>query len=317
MSITYDSELPPKETSTARKANTPESELHYDDLLAQLTAILRYLDRTYDEQERLTADKLRESIYGGVKWLKTAQEESGHFLYEYIPYEGTYRSDNNMVRQAGALYALGEVMQQNDDDPLRVSDTIQNAIAYFETMSHEGIVGDTTFRCIVRSDASTQCPLGATALALVGILDYVSAYPEKASHYNTPIEGYRMYLLAMQKENGGFIDMFNVRRSTLNEKDMKILWPTNTAYVPYTRDFTTWRTHGAVNYSNPTRNYCAYAEGLASAYTVLKDERTAAELAPLRSRLNRMHARHAALQIGSQDVYRALSEESMFTLQKK
>lgn len=369
MSIAHGTEPLPTDTSTSRQPNTLESK-SYDIFLAQLTAISSYLDRTYSKREGLTTDELRTSIYEGVNWLKTAQEESGHFRYEYLPYEGTYRNDDNMVRQAGALYALGEVLQSSDTDSFDVSDTMQNAIEYFKTMSRKGTVGDTTFRCIVRSDASTQCPLGATALALVGILNYVSLHPENESEYADLIRDYGAYILAMQKENGGFTDMFNVRGSTANEKespfsngeallalvrlymyapnpllesaidraftylkdepfdsalylwimaalkDMQIIWPSNSMYVPYTRAFTTWRIEGAINYSNPTRNYCAYAEGLASAYTILEKKSTAVELTPIRTQLNSMHARHQALQIGSHDMYRILTEDGVLALKK-
>ncbi len=136
-----------------------------------------------------------------------------------MPYSATYRKDDNIVRQAGALYALGEIIRHTDRDALGVGSTIQKSIAYFEDLSREGTFHNETFRCIVKSDASKRCPLGATALALVGLLSYVESHPKAAREYSALIADYRTYILSMQKENGGFRDLYTVGSKTLSDKE--------------------------------------------------------------------------------------------------
>ncbi len=72
----------------------------------------------------------------------------------------------------------------------------------------KGKLEDETFRCVAYHDASTRCPLGATSLALIGILDLTESNPEAREEYRDLIDDYRVFILAMQKENGGFRNVF-------------------------------------------------------------------------------------------------------------
>ena len=112
-------------------AHAENDDSENDILAGQLSAISSYLTRSYElNKAPLTEKELQDSIHAGVVWFKNAQEESGHFKYEYVPYEGTYRHDDHIVRQAGGLYALGEIIRKTDDDTLKLSNTIEKAIAH-------------------------------------------------------------------------------------------------------------------------------------------------------------------------------------------
>ena len=151
------------------------------ELTKQVGALTQYVTRTFGLKENLplTADDLRQAIIGGALWTKNAQESNGHFKYEYAPFENTYSEKDNVVRQAGTLYALAEVRRHTDKDAHDLNETIEKSIEYFESLSREGEWGDEEFRCVVRWESSSQCYLGATSLALLGILSYVEAKPNK------------------------------------------------------------------------------------------------------------------------------------------
>lgn len=321
----------------------------------QLRAISSYLTRTYTKNTSpLTDAEMREIISEGISWMQSAQEENGHFAYEYVPYEDRYSVDDNIVRQAGALYILGEAVRREKDID-GIDETIEKAISYFETLSKTGTYDGKTFRCIVEKTTSKRCKLGATSLALIGTLSYVDAFPEKKTEYKHLIEDYRTYILAMQKESGGFREVYRtdtktplekessfangeallalVRTYTYEEsgdvkdaidaafnylkvqpydanlylwimaavKDMETFWPSD-VYTTYAREFTKWRLDYGVKHPR-TRNYCAYAEGLASAASILKNEPI---YTALRREIDIRNRSHQALQLTDTDTMRII-----------
>lgn len=156
----------------------------------------------------LTDDAIRDIIKDGVAWLVAAQEESGHFKYEYVPYEGRYRADDNIVRQAGSFFQLGEIARMDDEGVYDLEEPIVRSASYFEDISIEGSFEGTDFRC-VKASGEGACKLGATALASIGLLDLTAAYPEYADDYETLLNDYRAYILAMKKEGAGFRYYYN------------------------------------------------------------------------------------------------------------
>jgi hypothetical protein len=183
-------------------------------LETQLAELREYVARMVDARNAtpLTDDELRKVIAEGTKWLTNAQQSSGRFRYEFRPYEDTYTTDDNIVRQAGALFALTEVLKHDADDPLNLSGSAEDSIDHFDRISKEGEYNGTKFRCVTQNGASTRCELGATALVLTSILGYIEHAPEKTSRYQKQIDDYRAFILAMQKENGGFQNLYLIGR---------------------------------------------------------------------------------------------------------
>jgi hypothetical protein len=322
------------------------------DHLARLTA------RTLIESA-LSHDRMREVIEEGVAWLLSAQENSGHFSYEYVPYEDRYRDDDNIVRQGGALFALGEVYRRQKEKDPRIEEGIIRAAEYFEGISITGKKESISFRCVANGERSSQCKLGATALVLAGLLGYVEGKEEVSPAYKTLIRDYTNYMLASQKKEGGFSNVYRTQGGFAEEespfsngeallalvrayqyqkddevkrsiddafvylepkeydsalylwimaalKDMQKLWP-HDAYVQYARDFTSWRIALAPR-TPKDRNYCAYVEGVASAYSVLETQPQRGELAQLHTELDMWNAYHASLQLHSNDLYRVVTD---------
>lgn len=161
-------------------------------------------------ESRLSDEELRNSVERAVDWLLNAQEPSGHFKYEYLPYEGTYRKDDNIVRQAGALFALGEVERFDKGARYDLKDEMIRSADYFGSLSISGTYGGREFRCIKELTASS-CKLGATALAAVALMDLLNEYPNAGKQYEKLLDEYVSYILVMKKGGEGFRYYYNPR----------------------------------------------------------------------------------------------------------
>ena len=314
--------------------------------------------------EPLSDEELRTIIGNGVEWFKNAEEKNGHFGYEYVAYEDRYLDDDHIVRQAGALYSLGEIARRDEPGRLSLREPLERSIEFFEGLSVPGSANERTFRCVGNSSVNEYCQLGATALALVGILDTVKRYPETIPQYQTLIEDYTNYLLAMKKEGGGFRAGYSeggalddaesaysngeallalVRvyqyapseevKRTIDDafgylsseevpfdfplylwimaalKDMHALWGKD-MYVEYAKAYTDWRVGGMRYRKNSTYNYCAYTEGLVSAYPIFEETLTGQEKADLQNEINLWLRKNSTLQIGEDDLVRVIRDEN-------
>jgi hypothetical protein len=184
-------------------------------LQQQLTALTRYVQKVVSflspvNQTKVSNDALRTAITDGVAWLRESQEESGHFAYEYLPYEDDYLSGDNIVRQTGALYAMSELVRRTSKKDEKTNEAIEQAIAYFDSLSPEHTYEGETIRCVTKNEESYICQLGATALALTGILGYIEAEPTKANEYKTLIEGYVSFILKSKIPNAGFRNVYRI-----------------------------------------------------------------------------------------------------------
>lgn len=340
-----------------------ETQLH------KLGALVSFLERelNYVDPTLLSAEEMRDIAIDGTRFLQNAQEENGHFAYEYAPYEDHYLPGDNIVRQAGALFQLGEVAWRDSDSSLDVGATIKSAIEYFENLSRKDSVDDTDVRCVVEDEDSRRCKLGATALALVGVLGYVEANPDEAEEYDALIDDYASYILASQKDEGGFRYIHRVgsdsqsdRESSFSNgeallalvryyqyepkeefkeaaqsaydyleaqefdtasylwvmaalKDMQTLWP-DERYAAYARSFTDWRVAGVARNKYTKHNYCAYTEGVVSAYSVLEDTSTPAQRQSLRGEIDFWNTKNSTLQIKDAERYRYRLEDGKLQL---
>jgi len=327
--------------------------------ISELRALLSYLERELNvvSTESLSADAMRQVIAEGSAWLSRAQEANGHFRYEYAPYEDRYLDDDNIVRQAGALYQLGEIIRHDTNDTLGLVTTIESAIEYFRDLSMKDTYKGTEFRCIIRFEGNDTCKLGATSLALIGMLSYVEAYPEKLDEYAVLIADYIAYIKASKIEGEGFrnkhilgnefqsekessfsngeallaltryyqydqdpevaklaLDTFSYLETTSFDsplylwvmaalKDMRMIWPSN-AYNPYASAYTNWRIADRSRFRDTRNNYCALAEGIVSAYSVLKHTMKEPEREALRREIDFWNNKHLRLYIGEDDAVR-------------
>jgi len=152
--------------------------------------------------QTLTTEQIREVIEKGTQWFKNTQEKSGHFKYEYMPFLDRYIDDDNMVRQSGGLYVLGELYRNDTENKFELLEPIAKAISFFEKNTVEGEFQEQNFLCVMKT--STKCSVGGTSLTLIGIIDLVQTTPLLKYEYEDLIEGYKNYILAMKLPEKGF-----------------------------------------------------------------------------------------------------------------
>lgn len=187
-----------------------EASANEGDSRLQIEAIKGYLQYQQGATNKLSTENMRQIILDSEKWVVAAQEQNGHFGYEYLPLEDRYLRDDNMIRQAGTLFALSEVYKHKEDKDAATGKAIEKAISYFESLSVKGEKADGDFWCIKNSERSNTCSLGSVSLALIGILNYVEAQPEKEAKYEKIIGKYLAYLLAAKFTGAGFSGSYNV-----------------------------------------------------------------------------------------------------------
>lgn len=151
----------------------------------------------------LQDEKMREIVREGVAWLREAQEKNGHFRYEYVPYEDVYRADDNIVRQAGAFFQLGEIERFDEGNAYDLEKTLDTSLKYFASLSVEGNTEGKDFRC-VKAEKEFSCKLGTTALVAVGLISFLEEYPQYRTEYQGLLEDYMSYISAMKKKDAGF-----------------------------------------------------------------------------------------------------------------
>ncbi len=170
------------------------------------TSVLRQ-----ESLQTLTAEQIREVIENGTEWFKNAQEKSGHFKYEYMPFLDRYIDDDNMVRQSGGLYVLGELYRNDTKNKFELLEPMAKAISFFEKNTVKGEFQEQNFLCVMKT--SKKCSIGGTSLTLIGIIDLVRTAPLLKHEYEDLIEGYKNYIMAMKLPEKGF------RNSYYPEKD--------------------------------------------------------------------------------------------------
>lgn len=336
-----------------------------EDVRLKLVAIVDYLNRLVpkNQYDALSSEEMVDILENGIDWFVAAQEPSGHFKYEYVPYEDIYLDDDNQVRQAGGLFALGELYKKQSEKDSELATTIESSIQYFEQLSREGESESGEFSCIVERERSGKCKLGTVSLALLGILGYVEGNQEKAEEYEHLISSYVAYIKTSKRDGAGFHSEFHVGDQQFNDKespffngeallalvryyqyepdeeikdlidqtfahlkaeefntglylwitaalkDMYALWP-KPEYVDYTKEFTDWRVAGVSFRKGTDRNYCAYAEGIVSAYSVLEGNVPEAELGALKQEIDFWLAKSATLQLTSESTYRIVEGDT-------
>jgi hypothetical protein len=189
-------------------ALTREVSLLEDDLLAV---------QNRQQPGELAPEQVRDIIESSISWFREAQEENGHFRYEYHPYSNEYTSDDHVVRQAGALYALGGILRRDREDPYGVSAVIDRGIDFMKGRTIEGTHEDQSFSCILGIAGGQTCFTAAAALTLISLIDRVEASQTPRSDHLSLIRAYRNNLVAMQLPSGGYRNYYYSHRDTQSD----------------------------------------------------------------------------------------------------
>ena len=327
-------------------------------------------------RESLTNDEIKETILDAVNWMQTQQEANGHMRYEYIPFLNRYVDDDNMVRQAGSLYELGEVLIRMQQDDIGLTETIENSIKYFEENTYDGdyITKEKTIeiKCLLKTEE--KCSLGGTSLALIGILDIMQSSSKYENRYSKLAEGYKDFIVAMSLPEGGYQSSYYLNKSQNKSespfangeaflalvryykynptdeikeiidnsfdyftqeysegqwdnnfylwgmaalKDLHAMDPKE-EYYEYVKQYTDWRISTKGNSRFTSHNYCAYIEGVVSAYSIIEPNVSSKELVFYDEEIDFWLAKSDELQVEADDIFKiSFSNGPMFWLRLK
>lgn len=144
----------------------------------------------------LEAETLENSITLGAQFLMNHQKPEGNFDYEYNFVTGEYTEDDNQVRQAGALWGLTLIYQEQPGEELLSS--IETGLAYFKTHSQTNDAG----RYVVYP-GEDKGKTGTMALVILSLVDFLrnEDIPNRES-YEQDLDEYLNFLLSLRDENG-------------------------------------------------------------------------------------------------------------------
>lgn len=131
-----------------------------------------------------------------AEYLMSTQQDNGLFRYEFDLIRARQSKKNNVVRQCGAGFALGQYFLHTGD--ARVGAALQRALAAYGQHS----VATGRGRLVTLNGKLSKAKAGASALALLTELYYSGrSGDERFSSYR---HAWRDGLLGLQNEEGGF-----------------------------------------------------------------------------------------------------------------
>jgi UDP-N-acetylmuramoyl-tripeptide--D-alanyl-D-alanine ligase len=143
---------------------------------------------------------LDHSLAIGTEFMINNQKPEGNFNYKYDWVHKEYIQGESQVRQAGAMWGLALIYQ--DQPEVKVGDAVQKAIAFFER--HSKITSDgARYVAYPRHSIGST---GAVALCILTYVDYLRAAEsrlpyEKIQHYRKYLDEYLKFLLSAMDEN--------------------------------------------------------------------------------------------------------------------
>ena len=160
-------------------------------------------------------------------YLKRACNRNGKFLYEIDMDSGDVSSDYNMVRHAGAIYALAMLNQFQPDDKAvdamtRASQFMQRYIAPPSGDADQSLtVWSTPYRTTL-----SQSSLGATGLGLVALVGLSRA--DSSSVPDGQLEALARFAISLQKDDGSFFSTYNLETGATRQGE-SLYYPGETA----------------------------------------------------------------------------------------
>jgi len=124
------------------------------------------------------------------------QRKTGYFSYEFDFVSGSWSRSDELVRQAGASYGLSEYLLTHRDDVIK--GVVEKAIKAYRSNSITFKDG----KLLTDSQDLKKAETGATALALIGALQYTKATGDR--QFDADIQGWKNGLVALYHPQGGF-----------------------------------------------------------------------------------------------------------------
>lgn len=144
-------------------------------------------------------DNIEEIIDNSCEYLTNMLQDNGKFIYGYSALKNNTLDSYNIVRHAGAIWALSAKCKTNEKNSQKISLAIDYLIK-----DNSKKYNDITF---IKS-STNESSLGANGLALVGICEYIERF--KDTKYIEEAKKIGNAIIKMQQEDGMLIHEINV-----------------------------------------------------------------------------------------------------------
>lgn len=139
---------------------------------------------------------IRERQVLAATYMGYIQRKTGYFSYEFDFVSGSWSRADELVRQAGASYGLSEYLLTHRDDITK--GVVERAIKAYRANSVPFKQG----KLLTENLDLTKAETGATALALIGALQYAKATGDR--QFDADIQSWKNGLVALYHPQGGF-----------------------------------------------------------------------------------------------------------------
>lgn len=158
-----------------------------------------------EKSKLLTRELLNTSLKIGGQNLISNQKPAGNFNYEYNFITNELSKDDNQVRQAGALWGLALIY--NDDPTEEKEKALQKSLDFFIKNSKETVDG----LMYVVYPGSVEGETGTTAITTLALVDYLRTGndEEAKTKYKKYLDKYVQFLLSMFREDGHFYGTYS------------------------------------------------------------------------------------------------------------
>jgi hypothetical protein len=165
-------------------------------------------------ERRLTRADLQRSLELETRFLRRHQRPEGNFNYEYDFSSKQLSSDDNEVRQAGALWGLALAYANEPDVPPRSAELqaqIERGLTFFREHSRQS----KGRRCIVYPGA-VQGSMGTVALVALAYIDYLRAAPAgldeaTLSQHRAYLKGHLQHLERSLRPDGLWYGKYDIK----------------------------------------------------------------------------------------------------------
>lgn len=166
----------------------------------------------YAPTEKLTPAILDQSIARGRDYMIAVQRPAGNFIYEVNYRTGARSWDDNVVRQAGAMWALAALHRHAPSEQSRAA--VERGLAFFEDHSRGRKDGRRLIQYSgdgLRSDS--ESPTGALALVALAHIEFIAAEPDhpQADRYRDLSNQYLAMLMSLRRRDGHFYPAYHAR----------------------------------------------------------------------------------------------------------
>jgi len=191
-----------------KKINSNENELKKNEFkkwIKKEYSKLKWKKRT--TKRNLNSEIVKASLSLGSNFLKNNQRPKGNFNYQFDFLTMKFDTDDNQVRQAGALWGVSLIYLFNGDPEMKES--LDKGLQFFFENTTDA--GDNGAK-VIKYPGKRLSKTGAVALVALSIIEYLRA--EKAgkvklddnysSRLREHLDGYLQHLLNMQLSNTHF-----------------------------------------------------------------------------------------------------------------